>query len=122
MSIILSRCSFKGCLFLWAKGFTPSRKFGGQANEDEIKQKMVHQCSYFVLTSQKTFEYVYFDETDAFEEMKGFFSDFVAKEEIKWHTKTRDMKKELSDLVKGSNMKAIVMGSRRNDPYCGSNH
>lgn len=75
-----------------------------------------------------TMKSVYFEEEDPFDECDEYM-DFI-KRNFKFDpycpkntenlSKHQFMRQQMADLVNTKNLKAVVMGSRKTDPYCGN--
>lgn len=62
---------------------------------------------------------VYFEEPDPFPETISFMNTIKEKFSLSEIKLPRDFKKSLAILVDQHDLSAVVMGSRRTDPYCG---
>jgi len=97
----------KDCLVLYyLTKIAIFRKLSQKASEKEILKEM-HKINY-----------VYFEEPDSFEEVEEFFEKVCEQEEIKALKRSRDIKKELADIQSKYPIRAILLGTRKNDPYC----
>lgn len=79
-------------------------------------------------SSDFTVPSLYFEEEDPFEECEEFmefmmtsfnFRPLVLKNPDNY-AKSKFMKVEMERIVKEKDLKAVIMGSRRTDPYCGN--
>jgi len=86
------------------------RELSKKESEKEIKKE--------VKKEMQQIDFVYFEEPNSFEEVEEFFGLFCEEEGLKCQKRTRDIKKELAELQEKYPVKAILLGTRTNDPYC----